>query len=92
MEQPHSEKTVSLHEKEPGVPEPAPEESEIEIYIDPAREVKLLAKLDLAFTPVIMLVYLSCFLDRSNIGMSQTSSMSRSRANCLQETSKSRVC
>jgi MFS family permease len=38
-----------------------------QLHIDPAKEVKLLAKLDLAFTPVIMLVYLSCFLDRSNI-------------------------
>jgi hypothetical protein len=43
-------------------------ESEDEFYVDPIKEVKLLAKLDLAFTPVIMLVYLSCFLDRSNIG------------------------
>lgn len=42
--------------------------SENEFYVDPVKEVKLLAKLDLAFTPVIMLVYLSCFLDRSNIG------------------------
>lgn len=40
-----------------------------EFYVDPVKEVKLLAKLDLAFTPVIMLVYLSCFLDRSNIGL-----------------------
>ncbi|RAL64861.1 hypothetical protein DID88_001457 [Monilinia fructigena] len=54
--------------KEPGVLEPAAEDSEIEVYIDSAKEAKLLAKLDLAFTPVIMLVYLSCFLDRSNIG------------------------
>ena len=38
--------------------------------IDPVEERKLLAKLDLAFIPVIMLVYLSCFLDRSNIGRS----------------------
>ncbi|KAF3763307.1 MFS general substrate transporter [Cryphonectria parasitica EP155] len=36
--------------------------------IEPAEERKLLAKLDLFFVPVIMLVYLSCFLDRSNIG------------------------
>lgn len=36
--------------------------------IDPAEESKLLAKLDLFFVPVIMAVYLSCFLDRSNIG------------------------
>jgi MFS transporter, ACS family, DAL5 transporter family protein len=45
-----------------------------EFYVDPVKEVKLLAKLDLAFTPVIMLVYLSCFLDRSNIGLCYPSS------------------
>ena len=44
-------------------------ETDPEFYVDPVKEVKLLAKLDLAFTPVIMLVYLSCFLDRSNIGL-----------------------
>jgi MFS family permease len=38
------------------------------INIDPKAETKLLAKLDLYFVPIIMLVYLSCFLDRSNIG------------------------
>jgi hypothetical protein len=48
-------------------------ESDEEFYVDPVKEVKLLAKLDLAFTPVIMLVYLSCFLDRSNIGLSYSS-------------------
>lgn len=36
--------------------------------IDPAEEQKLLAKLDSVFVPIIMVVYLSCFLDRSNIG------------------------
>lgn len=36
--------------------------------IDPVDERKLLAKLDIAFVPIIMVVYLSCFLDRSNIG------------------------
>ncbi|KAL1301409.1 hypothetical protein AAFC00_005668 [Neodothiora populina] len=36
--------------------------------IDSAEETKLLAKLDMAFVPIIMIVYLSCFLDRSNIG------------------------
>jgi len=44
-------------------------ETDHEFHVDPVKEVKLLAKLDLAFTPVIMLVYLSCFLDRSNIGL-----------------------
>jgi len=43
--------------------------------IDPAKEKKLLRKLDMAFTPVIMLVYLSCFLDRSNIGNVRTAGM-----------------
>jgi hypothetical protein len=46
--------------------------SQEEFYIDPAKEIKLLAKLDLAFIPIIMLVYLSCFLDRSNIGLYAT--------------------
>lgn len=41
------------------------------LWIDPAKEKKLLAKLDLFFIPVIMLVYLSCFLDRTNIGQSK---------------------
>ncbi|CAN8105389.1 unnamed protein product [Discula destructiva] len=36
--------------------------------IDPAEESRLLNKLDIFFVPIIMLVYLSCFLDRSNIG------------------------
>lgn len=67
MEQPHSEKIVPLHEK-PTVLDHTLDGPENDVYIDPAKEVKLLAKLDLAFTPVIMLVYLSCFLDRSNIG------------------------
>lgn len=39
-----------------------------DVTIDPKEEVKLLAKLDLFLVPIIMLVYLSCFLDRSNIG------------------------
>jgi MFS family permease len=43
-------------------------DGEMEDLIDPARERKLLAKLDVFFVPVTMLVYLSCFLDRSNIG------------------------
>lgn len=42
--------------------------ADADIQIDPAKEKKLLAKLDIALTPIIMLVYLSCFLDRSNIG------------------------
>ncbi|KAK3386779.1 major facilitator superfamily domain-containing protein [Podospora didyma] len=36
--------------------------------LDPAEERRLLLKLDAFFVPIIMIVYLSCFLDRSNIG------------------------
>jgi hypothetical protein len=43
-------------------------ENNDEFYVDHV-EGKLLAKLDLAFTPVMMLMYFSCFLDRSNIGL-----------------------
>jgi MFS family permease len=39
-----------------------------DLTLDPAAERKLLLKLDAFFVPVIMLVYLSCFLDRTNIG------------------------
>ncbi|KAI9740132.1 MAG: hypothetical protein M1818_004883 [Claussenomyces sp. TS43310] len=53
----------------PRVEEPrASSEGRVEFFIDPIKEKKLLRKLDLAFTPIIMLLYLSCFLDRSNIG------------------------
>lgn len=40
----------------------------MEMVLDPQEEKKLLLKLDLALVPIIMLTYLSCFLDRSNIG------------------------
>ena len=43
------------------------ESGSISPQIDPAEEKILLAKLDLFFTPIIMLLYLSCFLDRTNI-------------------------
>ncbi|RAK77044.1 allantoate permease family MFS transporter [Aspergillus fijiensis CBS 313.89] len=39
-----------------------------DVVLDSVKEKKLLLKLDLAFVPIIMLTYLSCFLDRSNIG------------------------
>ncbi|PNY21845.1 MFS transporter [Tolypocladium capitatum] len=36
--------------------------------LDPQAERRLLLKLDAAFVPIVMLVYLTCFLDRTNIG------------------------
>jgi hypothetical protein len=43
----------------------------LNVVLDPKKEKKLLAKLDAAFIPVIMFTYLTCFLDRSNIGEPQ---------------------
>lgn len=40
-----------------------------DVVLDPKKEKKLLMKLDIAFVPIIMVTYLSCFLDRTNIGM-----------------------
>ncbi|EXJ79178.1 hypothetical protein A1O3_08679 [Capronia epimyces CBS 606.96] len=62
------EKTIGTSEGQPTLDDGLKETGSIEPRIDPAKERILLAKLDLMFTPVIMLVYLSCFLDRSNIG------------------------
>ncbi|KAL1983586.1 hypothetical protein VTN96DRAFT_10165 [Rasamsonia emersonii] len=45
------------------------------IQLDAAKETKLLAKLDVAFVPVIMFAYLTCFLDRSNIGNVKVANM-----------------
>lgn len=45
-----------------------------DVHIDPKEEKKLLGKLDIFLVPIIMMVYLSCFLDRSNIGQSPLSS------------------
>ncbi|KAJ5907287.1 uncharacterized protein N7473_004203 [Penicillium subrubescens] len=47
----------------------------LDVELDPAMEQKLLMKLDLAFVPIIMLTYLSCFLDRSNIGNVKVANM-----------------
>lgn len=44
----------------------------LDVELDPKMEKKLLFKLDLFFVPIIMLTYLSCFLDRSNIGKLRT--------------------
>jgi len=48
----------------------------LDVVLDPKKEKKLLVKLDLAFVPIIMLTYLSCFLDRSNIGTNESKLLS----------------
>lgn len=64
---PVEEKTIGLSNDPPASHDGLKETGSIEPQIDPTKEKILLAKLDLMFTPVIMLVYLSCFLDRTNI-------------------------
>ncbi|BFZ63714.1 hypothetical protein YB2330_004846 [Saitoella coloradoensis] len=49
--------------------------SSSDIYIDPVAEKKLLFKLDLVLTPLIGLLYLVSFLDRSNIGNAKIQGM-----------------
>ena len=39
-----------------------------ELHIDPKDERRVLTKLDIFITPVLFIVYLSCFIDRANIG------------------------
>ena len=63
---PTDEKALDLS-AEPQVDGEMAADSDMDQLIDPKKEKILLAKLDLFFTPVIMLVYLSCFLDRTNI-------------------------
>ncbi|KAI8671946.1 hypothetical protein LRP88_03526 [Fusarium phalaenopsidis] len=46
----------------------ANEEAQHALYIDPKEEAKVVRKLDIFLTPVLFIVYLSCFIDRANIG------------------------
>lgn len=38
------------------------------LYIDPAREKKLVRKLDLWIAPIMTIIFLTAYLDRANIG------------------------
>lgn len=44
--------------------------------IDRVEEAKVVKKIDLAITPILFVVYLSCFIDRSNIGTYRHASVS----------------
>jgi hypothetical protein len=48
---------------------------EADLYIDPVAEKKLLKKLDLWISPVVCVVFLAAYLDRSNIGNAETAGM-----------------
>lgn len=44
-------------------------------YIDPVQEKKLLRKLDLWIAPIITVIFLSAYLDRSSIGNAASAGM-----------------
>jgi hypothetical protein len=54
----------SLHEKDTQIG------TSEEIHIDPAAEKRLIRKLDLILSPMMVVIFLVAYLDRSNIGMS----------------------
>lgn len=64
-----SQSTVKKADDKMMVTDEASNGESLDVELDPKMEKKLLVKLDLFFVPIIMLTYLSCFLDRSNIGM-----------------------
>lgn len=45
------------------------------LSIDPAREAKLLRKLDLYIAPIMTVIFLTAYLDRSNIGNAASAGM-----------------
>ncbi|KAJ5084533.1 hypothetical protein NUU61_009112 [Penicillium alfredii] len=45
------------------------------LLIDPARETRLLLKLDLCICPLVMLIFLVAYLDRSNVGNAAVAGM-----------------
>lgn len=58
---------------------PAAKESQIssssEPYIDPVAEKRLLRKLDMYLAPIMTLIFLMAYLDRSNIGNAASAGM-----------------
>lgn len=48
-----------------------------ELYIDPVRQKKLLRKLDIWIAPVMTLIFLCAYLDRSNIGNAASAGMTQ---------------
>lgn len=51
------------------------EEVSSDLIIDPKREAKLVRKLDLWIAPVMTIVFLTAYLDRSNIGNAASAGM-----------------
>jgi hypothetical protein len=42
------------------------------VFFDPKEERRLLWKIDLYIIPTVALLYLFCFIDRANVGMSKS--------------------
>lgn len=45
------------------------------LYVDPVAEKKLLRKLDMWISPIVCVVFLAAYLDRSNIGNAASEGM-----------------
>jgi sugar phosphate permease len=52
-----------------------PDDSTPELYIDPVAEKKLLRKLDIYLAPLMTIIFLCAYLDRSNIGNAASAGM-----------------
>ncbi|KAJ2967379.1 hypothetical protein NQ176_g9687 [Zarea fungicola] len=48
-----------------------------ELYIDPVKQKQLLRKLDIWIAPVMTIMFLSAYLDRSNIGNAASGGMTK---------------
>jgi hypothetical protein len=63
---------MTSHDEKPGAGSINEKDAQIgtsdEIYIDPAAEKRLIRKLDLMLSPMMVLIFLVAYLDRSNIG------------------------
>lgn len=46
-----------------------------DLYIDPTKEKKLLRKLDTWIAPIMTIIFLTAYLDRSNIGNAASAGM-----------------
>jgi hypothetical protein len=67
MEESNIKKNAAIEKNPSGLNESS-EGHDFDFYVDPVKEAKLLRKLDFGLIWIIMLLYLSAFLDRSNIG------------------------
>lgn len=70
---------MPMEAKDGDVDSPHSAEARSHLTIDPVAEKKLLRKLDFWLAPMMIICFLVAYLDRSNIGMSPSTALSRSR-------------